>query len=336
MSAAATDGGAVLVTGGAGFLGSQLVARLLAAGRRVVVLDDLSTGLAANLPRHPALQLREASVLDAAAVADAARGASEVWHLASVVGMQRATQLAEHAHRVAVEGTRHVLRASGEAPVVLFSSSAVYGLSHADPAREDVPPDPADVLAYDGGRPGYACGKLAMESLGLAAAAEGRRVLVVRPFNVVGRGQSAAYGMVLPTFVERALTGRELIIHGDGRQTRAFSDSSTFLDALLALHASKAAWRAPQPLFNLGSPVATSVLQLAQLVREACGAEVPLRFVPYAEAYPGRRDVPARSPDPARLRAALGELSWPDIADIVRGVVAAECAAPAAPILPSG
>jgi len=358
-SAAATDGRPVLVTGGAGFLGSHLVARLLAAGRRVVVLDDLSTGLAANLPRHAALQWLEASVLDAAAVAEAARGVSAVWHLAGVVGMQRATRLAKHAHRVSAEGTRLVLAATGDAPVVLFSSSAVYGLQHADPAREDQPADAGAALEYDGGSPGYASGKLALEALGLAAAAAGRRVLIVRPFNVVGPRQSSAYGMVLPTFVQRALAGRELIIHGDGRQTRAFSDVGTFLDAALALAASDAAWRAPHPVFNVGSPSATSVLQLAQLVRQTCHAhgassaaeghdasdvsrvaagsgDVPLRFVPYAEAYPGRRDVPARSPDPARLRAVIGEVSWPGIAEIVRGIVAAECSAPTAPILPSG
>jgi len=325
MSAAEdTEDGAVLVTGGAGFLGRLVVSRLLAQGRRVVVLDDLSTGRSAGLPRHPALALLEASVLDERAVARAARGVSAVWHLAGVVGMVRATRLAAHAHRVSEEGTRRVLQASGDAPAVLFSSSAVYGLHRADPARESLPADEREVLEYDGGVPGYATGKLALERLGLAAAARGRRVLVVRPFNVVGCGQASAYGMVLPSFVQRALAGRELIIHGDGRQTRAFSHAGTFIDALFRLAASDAAWRAPQPLFNLGSPAALSVLDLARLVREECAADVPFRFRPYAEAYPGRRDVAARSPDTARLTAALGETSWPSVSEIVREVVREE------------
>jgi UDP-glucose 4-epimerase len=321
MSAAPADGDRVLVTGGAGFIGRHLVARLLAAGRAVTVLDDLSTGSLANLPAHPSLSFMQASVLDAAATREAARGAAEVYHLASVVGMRRATQQREHAHRVAVEGTRHVLGASGAARAVLFSSSAVYGLRHADPASEAHALHERDTREYDGGGAGYATGKLGLETLGADAARAGREVLVVRPFNVVGRGQSPAYGMVLPTFVQRALAGEELIVHDDGRQARAFSHVDTFLDALFRLQGVPAAWRAPGNVFNVGTPEATTILQLADLVQELTGSARPPRFIPYAEAFPGRRDVPSRAPDPARLHAAIGALAWPSVRDIVREVV---------------
>jgi UDP-glucose 4-epimerase len=332
MSAdARARGDHVLVTGGAGFLGGHLVRRLLAEGRRVTVLDDLSTGALGNLPAHPALDVRTASVLDEQAVARAARGITAVHHLAGVVGMALATRRPAHAHAVSEEGTRLVLAATGDAPAVLYSSSAVYAFAGADGAREDATVDERDVLAYDGGAPGYAGGKLALERLGREAAADGRHVLVVRPFNVVGPGQSDAYGMVLPSFLRHALAGEPLIVHGDGRQRRAFGDVHTFVDCVLRLAGTEAAFGPDGGVVNVGAPVGTSVLELARLVLSETGSSSLLRFLAYAAVYPGRRDVRSRVPDPARLQRLIGPVHWPTVREIVRGTVARLAATRRAP-----
>ncbi|MCB9508332.1 MAG: NAD-dependent epimerase/dehydratase family protein, partial [Myxococcales bacterium] len=282
------DDGRVLVTGGCGFIGHHLVAGLLARGRRVHVLDDLSTGSLGLLPEHDALTFERGSVLDEQAVARASRGARRVYHLAGVVGVRLASEQAEHARLVSDRGTELVLRHARESELVLVSSSAVYGRRHADPALESAALDESDALDYDGGRPGYATGKMQLERRARAAAAEGARVIVVRPFNVVGPHQSGRYGMVLPTFVRSALEGRPLVVYDDGAQTRAFSDVSVFVATLLAVSDAEGAWGGT---FNLGTSTVTSVLELAQLVRRVTGREVPIECVPYERAFPGRRDV---------------------------------------------
>ncbi len=312
-----TTSGAVLVTGGCGFIGHHLVQRLLGSGRRVIVVDDISTGALENLPAHPALTVVTASILDD----DAWRAAGEVdrvYHLAGVVGMRLATREREHAYRVAVEGTERTLAATGDAPIVLFSSSAVYGRRHAAHASESTVLEERDTLDYDGGQPGYATGKLRLEQFGLTAAAQGRRVLIVRPFNVIGARQSAAYGMVLPTFLDRAFAGHPLEVHDDGLQTRAFSDIDVFLETLERLVDEPAAWDTPEPIYNLGTTDATSIIDLARHVVEAAGGASAIDFTPYASAFPGRTDVRARVPDSGRLDALLGPVAWPSCQDIVR------------------
>ena len=314
--------GLVLVTGGAGFVGHHLVARLLQDGNRVVVLDDLSTGSLQHLPAHERLGVVTGSVLDPAALGEAARGATLVFHLAGLVGMRRVVQDAALAYRVTAEGTVAVLAATGEAPAVLVSSSAVYGLSRRGPARESDPIVPADVLAYDAGTPGYACGKLELERLGRrAAAGDGgrppRRVLVVRPFNVVGEGQSSAYGMVLPTFLDAAAAGRPLRVHGDGLQVRSFCEVGPFIDALLRLVECEAAWKLAGDPVNLGSPEPSTILDLARLVVAQTGSSSPLELVPYERDYPGRTDVAYRLPDVSRLEGLIGPTRWPTLPDVV-------------------
>lgn len=310
--------GRVLVTGGAGFLGRHLVDRLLAEGAEVVVLDDLSTGTA-PAPRA-GLSFVHGSVLDPAALQPAARGAGFVFHLAGVVGMRRVAEAGPLAYAVAAEGTRAVLAATARAPAVLFSSSAVYGLSRAAPARETDPIAPEQVLAYDAGVPGYAAGKLELERLGRDAATRpggGRPVLVLRPFNVVGPGQSPAYGMVLPTFLAAAAAGAPLRLHGDGLQLRSFGAVETFTDVVQRLLACDAAWALAGAPINVGSPRPTSILELARLVLAQTGSSSPLELVPYERDYPGRTDVAARVPDVSRLESLVGPTRWPPLEEVV-------------------
>lgn len=308
---------AVLVTGGCGFIGRPLVAALVARGCRVRVLDDLSTGTPGT---PPGAELTVASVLDEDAVRSAARGVDLVVHLAGVVGMRLATRERELAHRVAVEGTRLLLRHTGDAPAVLFSSSAVYGLSDsATPMSERLPLERAVPLRYDGGSAGYATGKWELEQLGLLAARQ-RPVLVVRPFNVVGAGQVSRYGMVVPSFVQSALAGGTLTVHGDGRQTRCFSDVGEFVRLVVRLVETPQAWEAGGTVVNVGTTSRTSVLKLAELVVRTAGRG-NIRFRPYEEAFPGRTDVRHRVPDVSLLGELAGPARWPSIEEVVEATV---------------
>ncbi len=311
----------VLVTGGAGFIGRELVVRALAAGKRVCVLDDFSTGTRDGLPAHDRLAVIEGSVTDRATVRAAARGVTHVLHLASVVGMRLAVANQQRAWDVAVQGTRAVLEETRDCPVVLFSSSAVYGPRCANPAREDAPNE-ADALEYDGGRVGYAAGKRALESLGLEAAARGRDVLIVRPFNVVGPGQSGAYGMVVPTLLEAARSGRPMTVYDDGQQTRAFSDLATFCTCLERLVRARRAGAREHDVINIGAPQRTTIRELAEIVRDELAADAAVEFIPYDRVFPGRRDVPARVPDVTRLTSSIGSVDWPSVRTIVRALVA--------------
>jgi UDP-glucose 4-epimerase len=216
-----------------------------------------------------------------------------------------------------------LLANSRAAPVVLFSSSAVYGDGAGGPLAESAVSDGSAALRYDGGRPGYAAGKWEIERIGARAAAAGRRILVVRPFNVVGPGQTGRYGMVMPRFVDQALDGRSITIYDDGEQTRSFGDVGTFVTTLLRLVEREAAWRPGANVWNVGNPVSTRIRELAEIVLAETGATVPTSFVPYAEVFPGQRDVRERAPDVSRLEALLGPIDWPPVRDIVKRCIAA-------------
>lgn len=178
----------VLITGGCGFIGHILVNSLLSRGHHIVVLDDLSTGRKDALPSHPAITFYKGSVLDKTAVQSAIGGCQLVMHLACLVGKQLVTACPEMAFRVSLEGLSHILEVGNEIPVVLFSSSAVYGLDPAYKCDEtwDIPYE--FPLSYDGGYRGYAVGKWEMERLANREAKKGRAIVIIRPFNVVGPG----------------------------------------------------------------------------------------------------------------------------------------------------
>jgi len=310
------EGATILVTGGCGFLGRRLVDRLVGSGHQVRVLDDLSTGVA-DLPAGT--ELVRGSVLDPFAVGRAADGVDAVFHLAGVVGMRLATSQARAAFETASLGTRLVLDATGSVPAVLYSSSAVYGLG-AGPMSEERSIDRGTILAYDGGREGYACGKWELEQLA-AEVGEKRPTLVIRPFNVVGPGQVATYGMAVPTFVERALAGDAIVVYGDGSQRRCFADVETFTDAVLDVAAQPSAWQSENNVVNVGSQAETSIGDLARLVLRATGSSSGIVYEPYESVFPGRTDVRRRVPSTTRLHRLIGEPPWPSIEMTVKRIV---------------
>jgi UDP-glucose 4-epimerase len=307
----------VFITGGAGFLGGHFVKSLLRTASRVTVLDDFSTGLQRNLPASANLRCVHGTVLDRRAVATAASDADLVLHLASVVGMRRAHADPSYAFRVSDEGTANVLAMTRQ-PILLMSSSSVYGLQSRELACETDEISYARTLEYDGGHPGYACGKGALERHGLAAMASGRPVMIVRPFNVVGACQRSDFGMVLPTFVQRARARVPLEIHDDGRQLRSFGCVYTFIDCVSRLLQSGDAWKPGATPVNIGNPVSTSMLTLAQVVLEETGSDSSLEMIPYERVFPGKKDVRHRHPDCSRLERLIGCVQWPDVRSVVR------------------
>ena len=311
-----------LVTGGAGFVGSHLVERLVARGDRVIVLDDLSTGREQNLDavaRRSDVELVVGSVLDEPLVAQLAARADEIYHLASPVGVGVVLRDPARAIETIVGGTLVVLRQAARrgCPTLVASSSEVYGPREQGALREDDRP----VLAPPGvTRWAYGTAKLAGEHIALAAHAKGLPVVVARLFNVVGPRQSAAQGMVLPRFVAQALSGEPLTIHGDGAQSRCFCDVRDVTEALVRLVAAPAA---RGRVVNVGSPEPVSIEGVAALVARCVGATGIVK-VPYESAYPsGFEEVRTRVPDLTLLRELIAFAPSRSLEQTVRDVAEA-------------
>ncbi|MBI4880765.1 MAG: NAD-dependent epimerase/dehydratase family protein [Planctomycetes bacterium] len=287
----------VLLTGGAGFIGSHLADLLVERGHRVAVLDDLSAGSEANLARsRHGVDLEIGSVLDAGRVLALMRAADRVIHLAAPVGVERVCLNPACTREVIVRGSENVLAAARGCgvPAVMVSSSEVYGFAPPAPVREsDVPEE----IAGGAPRLSYACAKLVADRAARLAAAAGQPVLTVRPFNVVGPRQGAGGGAVLPRFVERALLGLPLEVHGDGLQQRTFIDARD-LARILADLAEREAW--PVEAVNAGGVEELSIAGLARLVKALLRSAAPVRHVTPPAAR-GGMEVRRRVPDLSRL-----------------------------------
>ncbi len=300
----------VLVSGGAGFIGSHLVERLLQRGDAVTVVDNLSTGRRRNLPAaHERLRFVEASLKDALAAFGHGEVFEEIYHLAAAVGVKLIIEDPISSIDTNVEQTSALLRFAAErspdgrgVPTLIASSSEVYGKSSQSPFSED-----ADVVygPTTTARWSYACTKAVDEYLALAYAAQRKLpVVVTRFFNTVGPRQVGDYGMVLPRFVQAALAGKTLDVFGDGRQSRCFCDVRDVVEVLPRLMATPAA---AGRVFNVGSDAPISIAALADLVITTLGSSSRTRLVPYSEAYAaGFEDLAQRRPDLARVRSAVG------------------------------
>jgi UDP-glucose 4-epimerase len=299
--------GLVLVTDGAGFIGSHLVDRLLGLGHAVRVIDDFSTGREANLAhltREPKLEVLRGSVLDEGLVAGAMRGVERVFHLAAAVGVKHVVEDPLWTIRTNARGTEIVLeKAFAQGARVLFAStSEIYGISEALPFREDGPRVLGPTWVH---RWGYSTSKALDEHLCFAYAQHGLEVSIVRYFNIFGRRMDpAGYGSVIARFVSQALAGEPLTIHGDGRQTRCF----TYIDE--AVEATILAGTQPAALgqvFNVGSPFEHDIESLARLIVEQSGSSSELVRIPYEQAY-GKdfADTRRRVPAVDRIAAVLG------------------------------
>ena len=296
----------VLITGGAGFIGSHLAEELLSRGQTVHVLDDLSTGSIGNI-RHlraeTGFDYTIDSCHDARVVAELVDDADYVCHLAAAVGVQLIVDSPVRTIETNVHTTEIVLsQASKKAkPVFLASTSEVYGKSSAIPFHED-----GDIVmgATTRGRWSYACSKALDEFLALAYFRErGLPTIVGRMFNTVGPRQSGRYGMVVPNLVRQALSGQPITVYGNGEQRRCFCDVRDVVRALSALLARE---DLAGEVFNIGSTEEVSILELALRIKAATGSDSEITLVPYEEAYgEGFEDMRRRVPDISKIERVL-------------------------------
>ncbi len=309
----------MIVTGGAGFIGSHLVERLLHDGHRVVVIDDVSTGSWANLAAvdtHPALTKIASRVSNCERLEALCADASQIFHLAATVGVELVMTSGIETIRNNLDETEAILEAASvhRVPLLLTSTSEVYGKStKAEFAEED------DLLIGPPNlhRWSYACSKLMDEFLALAHARErGLPVVIVRLFNTVGPRQTGKHGMVLPRFIEAAKRGEALRVYGDGSQSRCFCLVMDTVEALMRLAGST---EALGEVFNVGNPAEATILELARTVIASLGSSSGIEMIPYDLAYStGFQDMQRRRPSVEKLHRVTGFRPRTSLEEIIR------------------
>jgi UDP-glucose 4-epimerase len=297
----------VLITGGAGFIGSHLAEALLGAGHHVSVIDDLSTGAfdnIAHLKGRAGFRYTIDTIMNEPVLAELVDQCDVVYHLAAAVGVRLIVEAPVRTLETNVQGTEVVLKAAAkkQRPVVIASTSEVYGKSEAVPFREDGDIALGPTVKH---RWAYACSKALDEFLALAYWKEKRLpVIIVRFFNTVGPRQTGRYGMVIPNFVRQALAGEPITVFGDGTQTRCFTYVGDVVGALAEIVTREAAYGG---VYNVGNTEEVSIRDLAERVKALTKSASPIVNIPYDQAYEsGFEDMPRRVPDLAKIRALIG------------------------------
>jgi UDP-glucose 4-epimerase len=297
----------ILITGGAGFIGSHLSDALLEAGHQVMVIDDLSTGAIdniAHLKGRPGYEYTIDTVFNEQVVAEMVDRADVIFHLAAAVGVKLIVERPVHTIETNVHGTEVILRHAAKKKKLVFiaSTSEVYGKSVDVPFRED-----ADLVmgATHRHRWAYACSKALDEFLGLAYWKERKvPVIVVRFFNTVGPRQTGQYGMVVPNFVRQALNGEPITVFGDGNQSRSFTYVGDAVWALTNLMVNPGAIG---QVVNIGNAEEVTIMTLAERIKAATHSSSPIVTIPYEKAYEeGFEDMPRRVPDLTKIRRLIG------------------------------
>ncbi|MBI2845750.1 MAG: GDP-mannose 4,6-dehydratase [Chloroflexi bacterium] len=297
----------ILVTGGAGYIGSHLVDRLLSVGHQVTVVDDLSVGKMANLQRHLSdkrFRFIEGSILYPTMMDELMKDCQLVYHLAAVVGVKYYVEDPLKVIATNVRGTEVVLELAAlhNCRVVLASTSEIYGKSSQIPFSEDGLRVLGPTWVH---RWSYATSKALDEHLAFAYARRGLQVTVIRYFNSYGpRLDPRGYGSVVAKFIIQALQNQPFTVHGDGQQTRCFTYIEDSVEGTLLAGGEE---KAIGEVFNIGNSQETSIQELAELVKELTGSESSTLHLPYQEVYgPGFEDPPRRVPDTSKANILLG------------------------------
>lgn len=297
----------ILVTGGAGFIGSHLCELLLEKGHQVVAIDNLSTGRLDNIQhllQTPGFQFVRETITNSQVLDRLTSEADIVIHLAAVVGVKLIVDDPVNTIATNIMGTEAVLTTANRygCKVMLASTSEVYGKGFKVPFNEE---DDCVMGPTSHSRWAYATSKAIDEFLGLAYYHQfGLPVVVMRFFNTVGPRQTGRYGMVVPRFVRQALMGDPITIYGDGEQSRCFADVADIIGAIVRLSSHPAA---VGQVFNIGSTEEVNIRTLAEMVISATGSQSKIVYVPYEEAYaPGFEDMRRRVPDLEKIHQLIG------------------------------
>jgi len=297
----------ILVTGGAGFIGSHLVDNLIAAGDHVTAFDDLSTGRYANIRHlldHPNFRFVEASVLDIGKLEREVASADAVYHLAAAVGVQLIVDRPLQSMITNIKGTENVLEAAERhrVKIMVASTSEIYGKNANGPFKEE---DDRLLGSPRKLRWSYSTSKAVDEILAFVYYKELRLpTVVVRLFNTIGPRQVGHYGMVVPRFITQALRGEDLTVYGDGNQSRSFTYVGDVVKAMAKLMASP---EAEGEVFNVAGHSEISIRDLAQLVIDRTHSSSQIRFVPFEEVYgEGFEEMTRRAADTTKLESAIG------------------------------
>jgi len=312
----------ILITGGAGFIGSHLADHLLAQGDEVWAVDDLSTGSIENiehLKTHPRFHYQIETLMNAPAIAELVDRCDVLFHLAAAVGVRLIVESPVRTIETNIRGTEIILQLAAKKKklVVIASSSEVYGKANKVPFRED---DDLVIGPPIKGRWSYACSKAIDEFLALAYWKERHvPVIIVRFFNTVGPRQTGRYGMVLPNFVRQALLGGPITVFGTGKQSRCFGYVGDVVEALGKLIRTE---KAIGESFNLGSDEEVTIEQLAHRVRRIAASRSEIVYVPYDQAYEeGFEDMLRRVPSLEKIGRYIGYRPKTSLDEIIEKVL---------------
>lgn len=307
----------VLVTGGAGFIGSHLVDRLLAQGDSVTVIDDMSTGLRTNLPQeHKLLNVITGTVSESLGSIDI--DVDVIFHLAAAVGVKLVVDEPIRTIETNVFETSEILRFASlhNTPILLASTSEVYGKSTAIPMQEE-----GDLVfgATTKSRWSYGCSKALDEHLAMAwFDREGVPVRIPRLFNTIGPRQRGGLGMVVPRFVKAAMNNQPLVVYGDGQQTRCFCDVRDTVPMLLDLMGTN---KSIGLVVNVGSNEPITIMELAKLVRSTLKSKSTIECISMDDAYgEGFEDLQVRQPDLERIVSLIGNRTRIPLQDTILSI----------------
>ena len=310
-----------LITGGSGFIGSHLAEKLLISGNQVSIIDDLSTGVRANLANIEArISFKQGSILDQVLIDQMVAESDFVVHLAASLGVFNIVNHPLDSLRTNLKGTEIVLEASDKhsKPVLIASTSEIYGKNNKVPLSEE---DDRIIGHPLKSRWSYSEAKAVDESLGYFYYLENKLpVRIVRFFNTVGPRQVGHYGMVVPRFVSSALKNEPIEVYGSGEQIRCFCHVDDAVRALLLVMESE---QAVGQVFNVGNNQQISIMDLAKKVIELTNSKSEIIKVPYVQAYPeGFEDMQRRVPDISKINMVLGWSPQIGLDQIVKDIAA--------------
>ncbi len=312
----------ILITGGAGFIGSHLAERLLEEGHEVRVIDNLSTGRLENIEHikdKPKFHLTIGSILNRELMDSLIKDCNQVYHLAAAVGVKYIIENPLLSLKTNIVGTDNVLELCNKykAKALITSTSEIYGKSEKIPFAEQ---DDRLLGSTHISRWGYSCSKAIDEFMALAFYREKKLpVVIVRCFNTVGPRQTGQYGMVLPKFIKAALLDQPLIVYGSGEQTRCFADVSDVVEAFIKL------MNTPEcsgEVFNVGTTESISIKDLASKVKTMCKSKSRIEYMSYEDAFEeGFEDMMNRMPDLTKIKEFIGYEPQYNLDDIITRMI---------------